>query len=1085
MTRFPAPRVRTGLAAVVLTSLALVGVAAGPAAAVVTATVAATANFPAVIGQSSPLGDVSITEPSSGFLHAGDVVSLVFADGSSGSTLHFATAGTISGTNGLAATVALASSNSSGTPLLDEMKVTVTATSGSSAFPGVLTLSGLTAAVDNAAPTGNDKVSVSDTQGALGGTQIVADANLVTIGSLRAPYAALATPTIIPTANGQLVGDVAISEPAKAYFHTGDVITFSLRDANGSADTVGLSSSPYAAGGSMTVAVAGVNGPSVQTNDTSFLVNVVAGDPAPGSASTLTVSNLSVNTAEAPLGLVTLAATVTAGPDVGTAIIAPGRVPISSVGGNTNTIAVGQPMLALSTPGQIAGNLAITATPGSIARNDTVSAQIQTSGVTFNAASPPIATVTSGSVVLASATATLSPDDTTASWKVNTGADIGSALAIGPVVLDVSGTPAAGTPVSMLVSAQAGSAFTTQVVSDAVIAAPSAMGHFVAHSAVPSVESAPFTGAQIAYDEPSAGATPVGSVITLVSPYATQIAAFRSTFAATPTVVTTGGLTLAAGHINASAEVVSTPQGTITAPAQSVATFTVTAASTSAGTATFSAPTFALGDLVAPGALVVQGVVESSGALTSNLGGNQLVDEVVTRNLGTSAATTPPTVTLTQQPPLVSNSANATFAFTADQYGATFACALDATVVSLSCPSPITLPSLAPGSHTFTVQAFNLAGFGGTPVNYTWSIDNTAPTATASAPSTLSGPLTVHFSEPVVNIAADTVTLSLVPSSGPTTPITTTLTCVNALSAKETCSPVTAYQTLLVQPSAALVPGEHYQLALNPATADTPITDLAANALAATLLNFRGGLSVEESSVASSETWSVVHAAGAPGGTYAAAHLVGESASFSFTGTQVAWKTLTGPSQGYATVTIDGKLVATVNGYATATHYGVAHAYGGLASSAHTIKITVKGVRGAAKATDDAVSVNQFVVGSTVTAATSPLITFSWLIAGAGAASGGHYAAEELAGASFTLHFRGTAVTWYSITGPTMGQATVYVDGVSKGIVSQYAAKLTYHTARTFGSLSDADHTLTIVVLGRHVAASTGSRVAVDAFKIT
>ena len=45
--------------------------------------------------------------------------------------------------------------------------------------------------------------------------------------------------------------------------------------------------------------------------------------------------------------------------------------------------------------------------------------------------------------------------------------------------------------------------------------------------------------------KPSNGSTPVGATLVVLSPYATQIAAYRTTFAAVPTALTTGGLNTA------------------------------------------------------------------------------------------------------------------------------------------------------------------------------------------------------------------------------------------------------------------------------------------------------------------------------------------------------------------------------------------------------------------------------------------------------------------------------------------------------------------------------------------------------------
>lgn len=86
-----------------------------------------------------------------------------------------------------------------------------------------------------------------------------------------------------------------------------------------------------------------------------------------------------------------------------------------------------------------------------------------------------------------------------------------------------------------------------------------------------------------------------------------------------------------------------------------------------------------------------------------------------------------PETTLTSTPPQLTNSASATFTFTASDPAATFECQLDAepTVV---CTSPWTLTGLAEGSHTFSVRAVDGEGDADlTPATWTWTIDLTPP----------------------------------------------------------------------------------------------------------------------------------------------------------------------------------------------------------------------------------------------------------------------------------------------------------------------------------------------------------------------
>jgi hypothetical protein len=86
--------------------------------------------------------------------------------------------------------------------------------------------------------------------------------------------------------------------------------------------------------------------------------------------------------------------------------------------------------------------------------------------------------------------------------------------------------------------------------------------------------------------------------------------------------------------------------------------------------------------------------------------------------------------------------------------------------------------------------------------------------------------------------------------------------------------------------------------------------------------------------------------------------------------------------------------------------------------------------------------------------------------------------------ASFT--FTGTSVRWIGYRDPWSGIAQVYLDGALKGIIDTYSAS-EEHQAVLYSSsrLSNASHTLSIVVTGKHDASSAGAWVWVDAFDVS
>ncbi|TML40165.1 MAG: hypothetical protein E6G25_06095 [Actinobacteria bacterium] len=84
-----------------------------------------------------------------------------------------------------------------------------------------------------------------------------------------------------------------------------------------------------------------------------------------------------------------------------------------------------------------------------------------------------------------------------------------------------------------------------------------------------------------------------------------------------------------------------------------------------------------------------------------------------------------PVVTLSDQPPTLTNRTSATFSFSSSQSGSTFACSLDSGAFT-SCTSPLVYSNLSDRAHTFAVQATAL-GNTGPATTYSWTVDTTAP----------------------------------------------------------------------------------------------------------------------------------------------------------------------------------------------------------------------------------------------------------------------------------------------------------------------------------------------------------------------
>jgi Bacterial Ig-like domain (group 3) len=99
-----------------------------------------------------------------------------------------------------------------------------------------------------------------------------------------------------------------------------------------------------------------------------------------------------------------------------------------------------------------------------------------------------------------------------------------------------------------------------------------------------------------------------------------------------------------------------------------------------------------------------------------------------------SGDTDPPETTITSAPPSLSSSPDATFAFSADEPGSTFECALDGGAY-VSCSTPVTYNGLVDGSHSFAVRATDAAtNVDPTPASHAWTIDTTAPNVSLADP---------------------------------------------------------------------------------------------------------------------------------------------------------------------------------------------------------------------------------------------------------------------------------------------------------------------------------------------------------------
>ena len=167
----------------------------------------------------------------------------------------------------------------------------------------------------------------------------------------------------------------------------------------------------------------------------------------------------------------------------------------------------------------------------------------------------------------------------------------------------------------------------------------------------------------------------------------------------------------------------------------------------------------------------------------------------------------------------------------------------------------------------------------------------------------------------------------------------------------------------------------------------------------------------------------------------------GAQATFTFTGTSVAWIGARGPEEGIAHVFIDGVFVSEVDTYARSydVHVPVFIARG-LANSSHTLTIEVTGLKNRndseaiasgpiAVVVVDAFDVPPQVVSRLQDIDPDLTYTAGWSQDSSRSWSAGSAAVSTTPGAQATFTFTGPSVNWIGGRGPWAGIARVSVDG--------------------------------------------------------
>ena len=222
----------------------------------------------------------------------------------------------------------------------------------------------------------------------------------------------------------------------------------------------------------------------------------------------------------------------------------------------------------------------------------------------------------------------------------------------------------------------------------------------------------------------------------------------------------------------------------------------------------------------------------------------------------------------------------------------------------------------------------------------------------------------------------------------------------------------------------------------------------------------------------------------------------GAQATFTFTGTSVTWFSMRGLDSGIARVFIDGVLVSEVDLFARSYEIHVpVFVARNLADGTHTLTIEATGLKNPdseagmspyALVVVDAFEVPTQVVSQLQDAGSAMSYTAGWTSGDTSKSWSGWYATVSTTpGARATLPFKGTSISWIGFRGPDAGIARVYLDGSLVGEVDLYnpdnrVQAIVYSSPQ----LADSNHTLVIEATGLKNAASTGTRVVVDAFEV-
>jgi hypothetical protein len=221
------------------------------------------------------------------------------------------------------------------------------------------------------------------------------------------------------------------------------------------------------------------------------------------------------------------------------------------------------------------------------------------------------------------------------------------------------------------------------------------------------------------------------------------------------------------------------------------------------------------------------------------------------------------------------------------------------------------------------------------------------------------------------------------------------------------------------------------------------------------------------------------------GGGASLAMDAGARSAFTFSGTDVRVIGFRDEWAGIARVYLDGELRSTIDTYASPHHaQAVLFSASGLPAGTHVLELEVTGLRNALSG-GSWVWLDAFEV-AVRSEQDDPAVSYSgtWFKNQLPIYSGGSAALVVEAGARASFRFSGTAVSWIGYRDEYSGIARIYLDGVVRAEIDNYASPYQAQTVvYTLSGLPPGDHTMTIEVTTERHPLSLGYWIWLDAFQ--